>query len=97
MNHTIVQAIQEKKLLSLTYDNISRVVEPHIYGKSANGKEYLRCYQIKGGHKSSTKHDWELLEVSKVTSLSETGDCFLNARPDYVRSDKRIKTIYAQL
>ncbi len=97
MKTAIINAINQKQLLSVTYDNIERVIEPHVYGKAANGKEYLRCYQVKGGHKSSTKHDWDLLEVSKVTSLSETGDCFLNARPDYVRVDKVIKTIYAQL
>ena len=97
MRNTIINAIQQKKLLSLTYDGIARTVEPHAYGLCRNGNELLRCYQIKGGHNSYTPHDWDLLTVSKILALTDTGVHFAGARPDYKQDDKAMQTIYAQL
>jgi len=97
MNQTIINAIQQKKLLSLSYDGITRTVEPHAYGVSKKGNELMRCYQVEGGHNSDKSHDWELLTVSKIIALSDTGKNFAGARPDYKRDDKAMQTIYAQL
>jgi hypothetical protein len=97
VNQTIINAIQQKKLLSLSYDGIAPIVEPHVYGVSKKGNELLRCYQVEGGHNSDKPHEWELLTVSKISSLSDTGRNFSDARPDYKRDDKTMQTIYAQL
>ncbi|KFN38235.1 hypothetical protein KN63_05030 [Smithella sp. F21] len=97
MNHTIINAIQQKKLLSLSYDGITRTVEPHAYGVSSKGNELLRCYQVRGGHGSEKPHDWDLLTVSKIVALTDTEEHFSGARPDYKRDDKAMQTIYAQL
>jgi hypothetical protein len=97
MNHTIINAIQQKKLLSLSYDGITRTVEPHAYGVSSKGNELLRCYQVKGDHNSDKPHVWDLLTVSKIIALTDTGEHFAGARPDYKRDDKAMQTIYAQL
>jgi hypothetical protein len=50
MNDTIITAIKNQEVLSLTYDGIPREVEPHAYGLSKKGTELLLCYQISGGH-----------------------------------------------
>jgi hypothetical protein len=97
MNHTIINAIRQKKKLSLRYDGVMRIVEPHAYGVSKKGNELLRCYQIRGGHNSYTPHDWDLLTVTEITVLTDTGQHFACARPDYNRDDKAMQTIYAQL
>lgn len=48
--------------------------ENHMRTVSAGtGTSCLRCYQISGGHNSERPHDWELLTVSKITALVETG------------------------
>lgn len=97
MNQMIIDAIQQKKLLSLSYDGIARTVEPHAYGVSSKGNELLRCYQIRGGHNSEKPHVWDLLTVSKIVALADTGESFGSARPDYKQNDKAMQTIYAQL
>jgi hypothetical protein len=97
MNNTIINAIKQQNVLSLTYDGIPREVEPHAYGVSKKGNELLRCYQISGAHSSERPHDWELLTVSKITALANTGATFANPRPDYKRGDKAMATIYQEL
>ncbi|WP_298267477.1 hypothetical protein [Geobacter sp.] len=97
MRNTIINAIRQKKKLSLRYDGVMRIVEPHAYGISKKGHELLRCYQVRGGHTSYTPHDWDLLKVSEITALTDTGEHFACARPDYRRDDKAMQTIYAQL
>jgi hypothetical protein len=97
MNDTIINAIQHLEILSLTYDGIPREVEPHAYGISNKGNELLRCYQISGGHSSERPHEWELLTVSKISALANTGTRFSGPRPDYKRGDKAMATIYQEL
>ena len=95
-HNTIIDAIQNRQALSLTYDNIDRIVEPHAYGKASTGNELLRCYQTSGGHSSDTPHDWNLMNIKKITNLSVSGT-FSSTRPGYKQGDKALSTIYAQL
>jgi hypothetical protein len=97
MNATIANAIRNQECLSLTYDGIPREVEPHAYGISSKGNELLRCYQVSGGHNSEIPHEWELLTVSKISALANTGVRFSGPRPDYRRGDKAMATIYQEL
>jgi hypothetical protein len=97
MNGTIITAIKQQHILSLTYDGIPREVEPHAYGVSKKGNELLRCYQVSGGHKSARPNDWDLLSVSRIEALANTGATFSGPRPDYKRGDKAMATIYQEL
>ncbi len=97
MNQIIIKAIKNLHVLSLTYDGISRKVEPHAYGIGSKGVELLLCYQIRGAHGSIAPHDWDWLTVPKISAMTDTGDTFSGARPQYKRDDKRLSTIYAQL
>ena len=99
MNTTLIDAIRTKKVLSLSYDGISRAVEPHTYGANKEGEGLLRCFQVAGGHrnKDGKSHTWDLFSVSKIHSLAATGDTFAGPRPGYKKGDKAMATIYAQL
>jgi hypothetical protein len=97
MNTQITDAIQKQEILSLVYKNVARMVEPHAYGESTAGNEILRCFQVSGGHTSDKPHDWDLLTVSKISSLSSTGEKFSGPRPDYKRGDKAMTRIFAEL
>ena len=96
MRRTLIDAINSKKILSLSYDGLRRVVEPHAVGMTAKGNDVLRCYQTQGGHVDAG-HKWDSLDLSKMSSVSDTGQRFENARPGYKRGDKVMETIYAQL
>src|SRR5664279_3427099 len=82
MNNTIITAIKNQEVLSLTYDGISREVEPHAYGFSNKGNELLRCYQISGGHHAERPHEWELLTVSKISALANTESFPIQDEPE---------------
>jgi hypothetical protein len=97
MNHIIVQAIRERRLLELSYNNIERTVEPYAYGATKTGYEMLTCYQVAGRHSSYKPHDWDYLDVSKIKNLTLSEDLFSGTRRGYKRDDRRMTTIYAQL
>jgi hypothetical protein len=97
MHNAIANAIRNLEVLSLIYDGIPRQVEPHTYGVGRKGDELMRCYQISGGHNSERPHEWELLTVSKIQQLANTGVHFSGARPGYKRGDKAMGTIYQEI
>jgi hypothetical protein len=97
MHRTIVNAIRNLHVLSLTYGGIPRRVEPHAYGVNTHGNEVLRCYQAAGSHASDKPHEWDLLLIFKMSALVDTGEHFSGARPGYRRGDKAMLPIYAEL
>jgi len=96
MLQTIINAIRNREVLSLTYKGIPRIVEPHTVGVSTKGNDVLSCYQTHGDH-TKDGHEWDLLTVEKITNLSKTGDSFVGTRPKYSRNDSRMVKIYAEL
>jgi hypothetical protein len=96
MNTSVVQAIQQRKVLEFRYHGYSRIVEPHAYGRDKDGDEILRCYQTSGGSKSGERAGWKLLKVREVFSLHLTNNTFV-ARPEYKRNDKAMSYVFEQL
>ena len=97
MNEIIVRAIKEKRLLSFTYDELPRVVEPHSYGHTTADHEVLCCYQVKGSGVHAEGDPWHLIHVPKISSLSLLQETFSAARPGYKRRDKRMLMIYSEI
>lgn len=96
MKTILINAIQDRECLSFHYSGLQRVVQPAAVGISHAGNEVLRCYQIAGGHVTSG-HDWDLFDLSKISSLTTVGEHFQGNPPGYRRGDKGMTTIYAQL
>lgn len=92
----IVDAIRNLQTLTVTYDGLVRVVEPHAVGKAHTGNHSLRCYQTAGGH-IKPGHDWDLMLVSKMRDLAKTGGTFAGPRPGYKKGDSAMAEIYAEL
>ena len=92
----IIYAIQNRQVLSLVYDGINRVVEPHAVGESKAGNNVLRCYQMQGGH-VTPGHEWDLLLLDKIANLRTVGTTFTAPRPGYKKGDKGMIQIYAEL
>ncbi|MCS5420488.1 MULTISPECIES: hypothetical protein [Psychrilyobacter] len=97
MKNIIVRAIEEKRLISLTYDSLDRIVEPHACGVSTKGDQTLRCFQIKGSHASKKHHDWMLLKFSKISNLEVMEEKFDSPRTGYKKGDKAFEIIYKEL
>lgn len=97
MKSTIVQAIEEMRCLSFTYDGHPRVVEPHCYGLTTTGKEAIRCYQISGSGVRADTTPWHLMTTDKIVGLTLLEETFSNPRPGYRRGDRGMSSIFCEL
>ena len=97
MNTSLLNAICEKRTLSLQYDDYLRTIEPHAYGESKDGVQLLRAYQTSGGSESGERQGWKLFDLSKAYSVTASQHTFTAARPGYARGDKAMTRIFAEL
>ena len=89
MNEQICEAISEMRILTFTYDDPPRVVEPHARGLSKADKEIVRAYQIDGGTNSEDGElGWRPFLVGKMQHIQVLEDVFTETRPQYVRGDR---------
>ena len=97
MNQTIIDAIKNRRILSLQYHGFNRLVEPHTYGINKVGHAVLSCYQVAGGSRSNAVPDWKLFLIRDALAISMTDTVFQGVRPGYKRDTKTMQRIYAQL
>ncbi|MBV9404473.1 MAG: hypothetical protein JO211_03945 [Acidobacteriaceae bacterium] len=77
-------AIDQKRLIRVTYKHKSRVVEPHDYGVH-NGCIKLLGYQV-AGSSSGPLPNWRWMEVPSLSDLHLLEQTFRGRRPS--ASDK---------
>ncbi len=75
----ILQAIESKTLIEVTYKSKRRLVEPHVLGVMKS-KIQLRVWQLKDFSDVSEPEDWRTFEIEKITSLANTGTPFPGPR-----------------
>lgn len=93
----IIKAIQNKLLVSCSYDGFPRVVEPHCLGRGDRGL-LLRCYQTGGGSSKGNIPDWRMFSVGKMENVLVLDEHFTQPAPGYKRNDNAMKFgIIAQL
>lgn len=97
MNKMICDAISKREIIQFFYDGGLRIVEPHCHGISTAGNEVLRGYQSEGFSESGKPVEWKLFDVSKISSLSNTGKIFTQNRPYYNPQDKGMKIIHCHV
>ena len=91
MENDIINAITEQRVLELDYMPGMRMVEPHAYGRSANGDLLLRAYQTSGASSSGEHEHWKLLRLDRANMVQLTDEIFDGPRPGYRRGDKAMK------
>lgn len=67
MKSLITQAIQQRRLLRLTYNGRTRTVEPHILGVTTERKEAMLCWQV--FPPLSQGDYWLLCELDSIFNL----------------------------
>jgi hypothetical protein len=92
MLQAICDAIHQRATLTFAYKGEWREVEPHTYGRMANGEEGLCAWQVSG----SSGSGYRLFLIGKLTSLTVSGG-FDGPRQDYHKGDQRFQCIYAEL
>jgi hypothetical protein len=66
----LAQAIEERRVVTFTYDGFLRVVEPFLLGTTTAGRSALRDYQTAGGSRSGTVPGWHLFSLGKIVGLA---------------------------
>jgi hypothetical protein len=97
MHPTIIEAIKQRRVLSVSYDGLPRKVEPHIYGINSAGHEALSCYQVEGGSASGNPEGWKMLLVSKLDKAILTELTFTPRTSPSPWADKPMRQVYAQV
>jgi len=95
-NATICQAIQNAQGLSVYYDIYTHVVEVHAYGRTDDGHDIMRVYQI-GGCSQSGKHGWKLMRLDETRSIQLLDQCSNARQPKHRRGDKAMHQIHSEV
>ncbi len=70
MHELLIQAIRERMVLTLYYEPGERIIEPHAYGLSAEGKPLLRAFQTAGASASGEHENWKLFRVDRIKTIA---------------------------
>jgi hypothetical protein len=97
MNSIICEAIEKKRLLQFNYDDLARIVEPHLFGRKTSGKDALSAYMVDGYTESDRKPYWRSYSIDKMEFLVILDDTFEAARDGYNPNDKTMEEIYCRL
>ena len=69
MDVRICQAIAEHRLLMVGYKGVLRVVEPHLYGVTAGGREALSAWMRPGWSRVDPEGGWRLFHADAFRDL----------------------------
>jgi hypothetical protein len=98
MNHLIINAIHNRRVLLLVYREIERIVHPYAYGIDRAQHEILVCWQ---DHvTTSTAPARKVLArlfVSRISDIREAGTFFAEPIAAYSSDDIAMSTIFAAL
>ena len=94
MELLIKTAIENKQLLSFTYKDKKRLVEPYTFGQSKQGKDTLSAFQIEGGANGEGDMTWRQFALREMKNLTLLDDTFENVREDYHPDNAKMSFIY---
>lgn len=97
MEEIICQAIAQKRLLQFSYDDLTRIVEPHLFGRKTSGKDALSAYMIDGYSESDQEPYWRSYSVEKMEFVIMLDETFPAARAGYNANDRTMEEIYCRL
>ena len=97
MNQLLVDAINQKRTITIWYDGGDRVVEPHCYGEGSKGQQLLRCFQTGGYSKRGEPFAWKLMTATEIRDIRLDGPVFETPRTDYNPNDKAMRRLFARL
>jgi hypothetical protein len=91
------QAIENRKLVELTYEGLLRRVIPTAYGVvKRTGNVAVRVYLVAGFTRSGGS-PWRLFLMAKMANPQMLEEGFATDPPGYKRGDRDLNPIYAQL
>jgi hypothetical protein len=92
MIEAIVAAIENRRLVSLLYHDVQRLVRPHILGLVGEGVAAFSGWQVTG-----TAAGWRQFHLAEIDMLTATDRRFHQAAPGYNSRDPAFSKILLHL
>lgn len=71
MDQQIVEAIENRRMITFDYKGYFRKAEPHVYGIK-DGTDQVLVYQVSGGRASGRTPVWRLMAVGSIIGTRST-------------------------
>jgi hypothetical protein len=97
MNGIICEAIEKKRLLQFSYDDLTRIVEPHLFGRKTSGNDALSAYLVGGYTETDSAPYWRTFLVDKMEFVIMLDETFSAAREGFNPNDETMVEIYCRL
>ena len=95
MEIEIINAIKNKNLIEIYYEDELQIVAPYCYGISETGADSIIAFSITDSQNRETQ-DWNYYEVDKASDLNVLVKTFENVASNHATTKKMIK-VYASL
>ena len=97
MNGVICEAIEKKRLLQFSYGDLTRIVEPHLFGRKTSGNDVLSAYLVGGYTESDNEPYWRNYVVEEMEFVVMLDETFAGAKKGFNPNDDSMETIYCRL
>ena len=97
MNSIICEAIEKRRLLQFSYEDLTRIVEPHLLGRKTSGNDVLSAWLVEGYTESDSDPYWRNYAVEKMDFITMLDETFTGTREGYNAQDKTMEEIYCHL
>jgi len=97
MRSIICEAIEKKRLLQFSYDDLTRIVEPHLFGRKTSGNDALLGWLVEGYTESDSAPYWRNYLAENMDFVIMLDETFEGARTGYNPDDQTMTEIYCRL
>ena len=97
MNGVICEAIEKKRLLQFSYEDLTRIVEPHLFGRKTSGNDVLSGYLVGGYTESDNEPYWRNYIVEEMEFVIMLDETFTGSREGFNPNDNSMEEIYCSL
>jgi hypothetical protein len=97
MNAIICEAIEKRRLLQFSYDDLTRIVEPHLFGRKKSGRDVLSGWLVEGYTESDSEPYWRNYVVENMDFIIMLDETFSGARAGFNPDDKTMEEIYCHI
>jgi len=92
----ICRAMFERRLLTLTFKHGTGVVEPYCFGRTKEGNDVLRAYQVRGASEDAEPTGWKLFRFEDIVAMALTDKPFF-PRAEFRRNERVFDRIHCQI
>lgn len=96
LDSSICRAMFERTLLTLSFKYGTGVVEPYCFGRTKDGNDLLRAYQVRGASEGGEPAGWRLFRFEDIVAMAVSDEPFF-PRAEFRRNERVFEQIHCQL